>query len=114
MFPKALWSVTTQSLRNSNLALRFDSPGFSARFCWRRCFSMAQWKRFFGRSPPVAHFTFWMILRRRDPGLIRKQLSGNAITYTSTVPTLWEAILDADPLVTISPGFRLLSLVVKR
>ena len=34
---------------------------------------------------------------RRDPGLIRKQLSGNAITYTSTVPTLWDAILDADP-----------------
>lgn len=34
---------------------------------------------------------------RRDPGLIRKQLSGKAITYTSTVPTLWDAILDADP-----------------
>ena len=34
---------------------------------------------------------------RKDPGFIRNQLSMNAITYTSAVPTLWEAILDADP-----------------
>ena len=34
---------------------------------------------------------------RKDPGFLRQQVSTKGITYTSAVPTLWEAILDADP-----------------
>ena len=34
---------------------------------------------------------------RKNPGIVREQLSTKAITYTSAVPTLWDAILDAEP-----------------